>query len=222
MTVRLTSTSVVVRELPADAKLVTESHAAAASRDAHLTAFAFDGEADRLLFLAALRDNGVEYATADHPQPWLSIDGDCAWFDGSERDAVAELAPIEHPPFQRLEILSRSESGLSYVRERKSGILRMLTEEELSDFNDPPPCTECGEQFGCDHYNCAGEPLLREEEIDADVPAEWRTFAHDSGISRNDLLRLGCIEETEGEYRLQHDAESDMRTMELVLLLNER
>jgi len=222
MTVRLTPTSVVVRELPADARLVRESRASAASRDGHLTAFAFEGEADRLLFLATLRDQGVDYATADHPQPWLSMDADRAWLDGSDRDDVAELVAVEYPPFQRLEILSRSESGLSYVRERKSGILRMLTEEELLDFNDPPPCAQCGEQFGCEHFNCAGEPLLHEDEIDADVPAEWRTFARESGISRNDLLRLGCIEETEGEYRVQRDAESDMRTMEIVLLLNEK
>src|SRR5919206_467002 len=60
----------------------------------------------------------------------------------------------------RFEILSRSESGLHFVRETKSGIVRTLTEEELHDFEDPKPCEECGEQFGCDHYNCAGERLL--------------------------------------------------------------
>jgi hypothetical protein len=222
MTVRLTPTSVVLRDVAGDAKIVRESRASVISSDAHLTALAFDGEADRLLFLAALREQGVECATAEHPQPWLELDRTEAWIAGSERDDVAEFRPVDRPPFQRLEILSRSESGLSYVRERKSGILRMLTEEELRDFNDPPPCVQCGEQFGCDHFNCAGEPLLNEDEIDADVPEEWRRFAREAGVSRQDLLRLRSIREAEGEYRVEPNAESDMRTMELVLLLNER
>lgn len=223
MTIRLTPTSVVVRNGSADAKLVRDSRAAAASCDAHLTALTFEGEADRLQFLARLRESGVEFAAADRPASWLVIDGREAWLDGSDRDAAADLAPLEHPPFQRLEILSRSESGLSYVRERKSGILRQLTEDELLDFNDPPPCVECGEQFGCQHINCAGEPLLREDEIDGDVPEEWRNFARDEGISRNDVGRLRLIEQSDGgDYRIVPNASSDLRTMELLLLLNER
>jgi len=122
----------------------------------------------------------------------------------------------------RFEILSRSESGLSYVRERKSGIVRTLTEEELRDFDDPKPCDECGEQFGCDHYNCAGERLLDEGEIDEAIPAEWRALARGEGLSRNDVVRLGTIERTaEGQHRVAADAASDMRTMELALLLDE-
>ncbi len=122
----------------------------------------------------------------------------------------------------RFEILSRSESGLSYVREQRSGIVRTLTEEELRDFEDPKPCDECGEQFGCDHYNCAGEPLLDEGEIDEAVPAEWRALARGEGLSRNDVARLRTIERTsEGQHRVAADAASDMRTMELALLLDE-
>ena len=122
----------------------------------------------------------------------------------------------------RFEILSRSESGLHFVRETKSGIVRTLTEEELRDFDDPKPCEECGEQFGCAHYNCAGERLLDDSEIDAAVPAEWRELAREEGLSRNDLGRLRTIERTaEGKHHVVADATSDMRTMELALLLDE-
>ena len=62
--------------------------------------------------------------------------------------------------FRRFDVLSKSASGLSYVRERRLGVTRVLTPSELEDFNDPPQCIECGEQFGCEHFNCAGEPLL--------------------------------------------------------------
>ena len=93
-------------------------------------------------------------------------------------------------PFRRFDMLSKSASGLSYVRERRLGVTRVLTPSELEDFNDPPPCAECGEQFGCEHFNCAGEPLLTENEIDAEVPREWSTFARDYGVSRGDLVRL--------------------------------
>lgn len=124
-------------------------------------------------------------------------------------------------PFQRFDILSKSESGLSYVRERRLGVTRVLTPSELADFDDPPQCTECGEQFGCEHFNCAGEPLLSETEIESEVPKEWMGFAKDYGLSRNDLPRLTRIEMHEGEYRLaDHDA-TDVRTLELMLLLNE-
>lgn len=128
----------------------------------------------------------------------------------------------ERPPFQRFDILSRSESGLSYVREKRGGLRRVLTESELEDFTDPTPCTECGEQFGCEHFNCAGEPLLTEPEIEREVPHALVDFAKDYGISRADLERLNRIELREGEYRLVSGASaSDMRTNELVLLLND-
>ena len=122
----------------------------------------------------------------------------------------------------RFDILSRSESGLTYVRERRSGIVRTLTEEDLRDFEDPKPCEECGEQFGCDHYNCAGERLLDDGEIDDAVPAEWRALARGEGLSRNDVARLQVITRTpEGKHQVAPDAASDMRTMELALLLDE-
>ena len=123
--------------------------------------------------------------------------------------------------FRRFDVLSKSASGLSYVRERRLGVTRVLTPSELEDFNDPPQCIECGEQFGCEHFNCAGEPLLNENEIESEVPRHWMSFAKDYGISRGDLIRLGRIERSEGEYRVaDHDA-ADMRTQELMLLLND-
>jgi len=118
-------------------------------------------------------------------------------------------------------MLSKSASGLSYVRERRLGVTRVLTPSELEDFNDPPPCNECGEQFGCEHFNCAGEPLLTENEIEAEVPRQWSSFARDYGVSRDDLLRLRRIECNEGEYRMADHDTADMRTLELMLLLNE-
>ena len=122
----------------------------------------------------------------------------------------------------RFDILSRSESGLNYIREKKSGIVRTLTPEELRDFEDPKPCEECGEQFGCDHYNCAGERLLDDGEIDDAVPAEWRELARGEGLSGNDVARLQTIKRTpEGKHQVAPDAASDMRTMELALLLDE-
>jgi hypothetical protein len=123
---------------------------------------------------------------------------------------------------KRLEILSRSESGLHFVRERQSGIVRTLTDEELHDFEDPKPCEECGEQFGCSHYNCAGERLLEESEIDEAVPQEWRALAREEGLSPNDVERLRVIERgAGGMHHVVADAPSDMRTMELTLLLDE-
>lgn len=128
----------------------------------------------------------------------------------------------DRPPFQRHELLSRSESGLSYVREKKSGLVRTLTDDELSEFNDPPPCEECGEQFGCDHYNCARERLLDDAEIDRDVPPEWREFAREAGVSGHDLERLRVIRRAEdGTHFVAPEAASDMRTLELALLLDE-
>jgi hypothetical protein len=128
----------------------------------------------------------------------------------------------DRPPFQRFDVLSTSESGLNYVRDRKAHVTRVLTPDELADFSsDPKPCDECGEQFGCEHFNCAGEPLLPEAELES-VPEKWRAFAREYGISTQDLARLEHMELHEGEWRLAHDgAASDMRTQELVILLNE-
>jgi hypothetical protein len=123
------------------------------------------------------------------------------------------------PP--RFDLISRSESGLNYVRERRGGLTRVLTPGELDDFNDPPPCPECAEQFGCEHFNCAGEPLLRDEELETEVPAGWMGFAREYGISRADLQRLSSVEIVDHEYRLASGAATDMRLLELVLLLNE-
>lgn len=129
------------------------------------------------------------------------------------------MAETERPHNPRLEHLSVSDSGLHYVREKKSGVLRRLTDSELNDFDDPPPCEQCGEQFGCEHYNCAREPMLAEPEIDTEVPEQWRAFAREAGLSRNDLERLRAIDHREGAYHVPPNA--DMRMQELVLLLNE-
>jgi hypothetical protein len=172
-------------------------------------------EAERLV--AQLVGRGVpqqEVAVIDPedrvPSGWLRV----------ERGNPATATLSE--PVARFEVLSRSDSGLHFVRERRGGLMRVLTESELADFNDPPPCPQCAEQFGCEHINCAGEPLLSESEISSEVPAEWSAFARDYGVSRSDLERLRAVERHEGEFRLSgaiHDA--DMRTRELVLLLNE-
>lgn len=124
-------------------------------------------------------------------------------------------------PYERHEILSRSESGLHYVRDKRTGVLRRLTDQELADFNDPVPCEHCGEQFGCDHYNCAGEPILTDAEVEAEVPKQWLTFARESALSRQDLERLTHIVQHEGEFVPAPDSAPDMRTLELVLLLNQ-
>jgi len=121
----------------------------------------------------------------------------------------------------RFDILSSSESGLSYVREKRGGLMRVLTESELEDFNDPPPCPECAEQFGCEHINCAGEPLLGESELESAVPAEWMTFAKENGVSLGDLDRLRIIERGEEGFRIATGASADMRAQEIVLLLND-
>ncbi len=121
----------------------------------------------------------------------------------------------------RFDLLSRSTSGLTYVRERRNGVMRVLTESELADFSDPPPCPQCAEQFGCEHFNCAGEALIGETELEAQVPTEWLGFARDYGLSVRDLDRLRIIEQRDGEYALAGGAEADVRTLELVLLLNE-
>lgn len=120
----------------------------------------------------------------------------------------------------RFDMLSSSESGLTYVREKRGGVLRVLTESELADFNDPPPCPQCAEQFGCEHFNCAGEAMLGEDEVELIAPPEWLAFAKACGISRQDLDRLKLMEQHEGEYRVA--AGADMRAQEIALLLNER
>lgn len=121
----------------------------------------------------------------------------------------------------RFDILSRSASGLSYVRERRLGITRVLTPGELQDFDDPRPCPECAEQFGCEHFNCAGEAVLAETEIEELVPEQWRAFARECGVSREDLARLSRIQLADGAYRLEPGAATDMRALEILLLLNE-
>ena len=131
------------------------------------------------------------------------------------------MAETERPHNPRLQHLSVSDSGLHYVREKKSGVLRQLTDSELNDFDDPPPCEQCGEQFGCEHFNCAGEPLMSESEIESGVPQDWMAFAKDYGVSRPDLARLQRIECVDGEYRMADHDTADMRTLELMLLLNE-
>jgi hypothetical protein len=122
----------------------------------------------------------------------------------------------------RFDHLSVSDSGLHYVRDRKGGTMRVLTESELADFNDPPPCPQCSEQFGCEHRNCAGELTLSDDEIDVEVPVEWRALAREEGLSRGDLVRLAGMEEFEGEIRIRAGINADMRALELCLLLNER
>ena len=120
----------------------------------------------------------------------------------------------------RFDYLSQSESGLSYVREKRGGVTRVLTESELADFSDPTPCPSCGEQFGCDHFNCAGEPLLSDEETIHAVPEQWQRFARAVGVSREDITRLAQIEEQDGLCRIKAGVTTDMRTQELLLLLN--
>lgn len=237
MSVRVRSGSVVVRSAALDGHpdLVSRSRAVASSSDGTLTAQSFAGEADRRAWLTRLRERGLaasdflEFDAACEPVgpgTWVATerlpDGDVeGWIRGGGRGQLAPHVPASRAPFERHEILSRSESGLHFVRERKSGVLRQLTESELLDFSDPQPCAECGEQFGCEHFNCAGERLLGDADIAATVPNEWLAFARDSGVSREDLGRLASIECHEGEYRRATDAPSDMRTLELVLLLNE-
>ncbi len=64
-----------------------------------------------------------------------------------------------------------------------------------------------------------GEPLLTENEIETEVPRQWSSFTKDYGVSRDDLLlRIEC---TDAEYRMADHDTADMRTQELMLLLNE-
>jgi hypothetical protein len=235
MSVTIGGGCVVVRSAAVESRirggvpqLLSDSHAAAYSTDGHLLALTFPGDAEIDACVAHLRQHGFtseEFTTAAAedalaPCEWLDVERVTnrteAWLHGSER---GDASPLRRP-FRRLEILSRSNSGLAYVRENRSGLMRVLTEEELRDFEDPRPCEECGEQFGCDHYNCAGERLFAEDELDA-VPSQWQPYARDLGLSRGDLERLRVIERShEGDFRVAPGAASDMRTLELVLLLN--
>ena len=235
MSVSITTGSVVVRVSPVEAKFrggVPESlegaHPSTISSDGQVAALTFTSDSAREWWLLRLATHGLasDVITFDREErlaaEWLSIDESGGQLIASLKGAEATpLATTERRPFQRHEILSRSASGLHFVRERKSGILRQLTDEELRDFNDPPPCDQCGEQFGCDHLNCAAERLLSDDEVEKDVPAAWRRFALDNGVSRNDLERLRSLELRDGAYHVAASVTSDMRMLELVLLLNE-
>lgn len=147
------------------------------------------------------------------------------WVERLGAAGVAEdeviLREADHTHSSRFDVLSTSSSGLHYVRERRGGLMRVLTESEIADFDDPPPCPVCSEQFGCEHFNCAGEPMMSDGEVATDVPHEWLAFAKDYGISRGDLARFDRIECVEGEWRVKPGSASDVRTLELALLLND-
>lgn len=230
MSVRITGIAVVVKRSAVEA-----GYAGGIARyrvdapgllqeDDDLVSVTFDRSAEADGWLEQVAGKGISRGDA------VTIDGTtgetaaCPWLDyhaeGEGAGVVSLRVETASPSFARFDLLSRSDSGLHYVRERRSGLLRRLTELELEDFNDPRPCPECAEQFGCEHYNCAGEPLLTEAEIESDVPKEWSALARDHGISRPDLERLHSIDLGEGEYRLKSDAQSDMRMLELMLLLN--
>jgi hypothetical protein len=234
MSVQISTGSVVVRLSPLEAKFrggVPESlegtHPASVASDGHVAVLSFANDSDRALWVSRMSEHGLDsdVVTVDRAEElateWLRIENSGEQVIVSLKGAeAAPLATTEHRPFQRHEILSRSASGLHFVRERKSGILRQLTEEELLDFNDPPPCDQCGEQFGCDHLNCAGERLMSDAEVEQDVPAEWKRFALDKGVSHRDLERLRALQLRDGAYHVAPDATSDMRLLELLLLLN--
>jgi hypothetical protein len=233
MSVRINNSSAVIRNKAVEARggleaLLRDVRATTVSADRDITAIAFSSPSERNAWVTRLRTLGVAPSDladveAESEIEWLVIDRDMteAWLRGTSRDTASITTAIEHTPFEPLEHLSQSDSGIHFVRERKSGLLRQLTEEELKGFDDPPPCTKCGEQFGCDHYNCAREPMLDEAEVEREVPPEWRSFARDYGVSRSDLDRLRSIQRIEGEYRLSAPSPTDMRMQELVLLLNE-
>lgn len=234
MSVRIGPGSIVVRKPQAPLVESPSVRPVAVSDDGALLAAWFDSETVRRGWLSLLQERGVmpdqiiPFDAAGEPVAaceWLAVERRSeeeleGWLSTGERGALAELVALDSPPYERHEMLARSESGLHYVRERSTGILRRLTDDELRDFSDPPPCTRCGEQFGCEHRNCANEPLLGEAEIRAEVPPEWMRFARECGISRNDIARLQAIERVEDEYRLRPDRRGDMRTMELILILN--
>lgn len=178
------------------------------SADDELLGTPFDAAEEAAKWIEHLHARGVDHAAI-------------ALVDATHLDDAPEWVRGHHP-FARFDFLSKSSSGLNYVRDRKANVMRVLTESELEDFNSPAPCPECAEQFGCEHFNCAGEPLLSESEIASEVPPQWSLFATENGISRADLERLRAIEVThEGEYRVAPGTNADMRMLELVLLLNE-
>jgi glycine/D-amino acid oxidase-like deaminating enzyme len=223
MSIRITGSTVVVKKAAIETGfrggiVAYEAMAPAPVRkDDELIGVAFDDGSAAESWAQRLAMNGltdVAVIDATHPIPhgWLDVQPG----DGTE-DAAASLRPV-----RRFDVLSRSDSGLHYVRERRGGVMRVLTTSELADFDDPPPCPRCAEQFGCEHFNCAGEPLFTEAEIVAEVPKEWTAFARDYGLSRADLERLLTIKPAgeEGEFHTT-SADPDMRTLELVLLLND-
>jgi hypothetical protein len=217
MSIRITGNTVVAKKSAIETQFrgglaAYEAAAPAAVRkDDELIAVAFDDGAAAESWLKRLTLNGV--TDVAHVDPASPIPR--GWLDVREGEAMLRV------PVRRFDVLSKSDSGLHYVREKRGGILRVLTESEIADFDDPPPCPQCAEQFGCEHYNCAGEELFQEAEIAGAVPAQWTSFARDYGLSRNDLLRLTGIEQTnEGEYHAT-GVNADMRTQELVLLLND-
>lgn len=217
MSIRITGNTVVAKKAAIEEHFrgglaaYEASAPAAVRKDDELIAVAFEDGAAAESWMKRLLLNGVTDvalldATTPIPQGWLEVNG-----------GEASL----RVPVRRFDVLSKSDSGLHYVRERRGGVMRVLTESEIADFDDPPPCPQCAEQFGCDHYNCAGEALFNEGEIATEVPAQWVTFARDHGLSRNDLERLGGIAQGgDGEYHAT-GVNPDMRTLELVLLLND-
>ncbi len=224
MSIRITGSTVVVKKAAIEAAyrggLAAYEAAAPAPvrKDDELIAVAFDdGVAAKSwvqrLTLSGLTDVALVDVATPIPQGWLDVQAG----GGEGEDATATL----RIPVRRFDVLSKSDSGLHYVRERRGGVMRVLTASEIADFDDPQPCPKCAEQFGCEHFNCAGEPLLTDAEIDTGVPAEWITFAREYGLSRADLERLQTIRvDGEGEFH-QANPEADMRTLELVLLLND-
>jgi hypothetical protein len=224
MSIRITGSTVVVKKAAIETAfrggiVAYEALAPAPVRkDDELIAIAFDDGSAAASWAQRLAMHGVaDVAVIDaaHPIPH-------GWLDVQPGSGGEEVAASLRLPVRRFDVLSKSDSGLHYVRERRGGVMRVLTSSELADFDDPPPCPRCAEQFGCEHFNCAGEPLLTEAEIVAEVPKWWTTFAREYGLSRADLERLVTIEAAgeEGEYHTT-GADPDMRTLELVLLLND-
>ena len=60
--------------------------------------------------------------------------------------------------------------------------------------------------------------MLSDAEIEAEVPAEWARLARSQGLSRGDLARLGTLQVRDDGFHAAPGA--DLRTLELVLLLN--
>lgn len=211
MTIPISAHTLITKRADLDARFAgyREEVPARVEADDDLVAFAFGSPDEAERWAARLRELGIsDVAFGGSSCDWLETHG-------------AE-ASLRGRPFGRFDLLSRSSSGLHYVRDRTGGVMRVLTEEELADFTSPRPCPECAEQFGCEHYNCAGESLLAESELFEAVPHEWLDFARENGVSREDLTRLASIERNEEGYRVREGVSADMRMLELVLLLNEQ